>query len=248
MVMVQLSKPWKSKVRTVNNFRVLARLPLGELGSASQTLCTCTLAGLGVASVLKGTHRAGEATGCREASNKGAGHPRPGDVSLSPAPARPAEGRGPKGPGPIARPGQGPVPPEAGSGGGRAVTSRRHYRRPSRETPTRTVPRLAARPRRGRGRCYLPRALPLPAGAALLATAAAARRPPAEGLVTATSVHRARPRRRRRRRPRSPPPAATRRPLLVGAAAPSCGRSWRWRREQAFATSQRKPPFDGPGN
>lgn len=99
MVMVQLSKPWKSKVRTVNNFRVLARLPLGELGSASQTLCTCTLAGLGVASVLKGTHRACEATGGREASNKGAGHPRPGDASLGPAPALPAEGRGPTGPG-----------------------------------------------------------------------------------------------------------------------------------------------------
>lgn len=84
MVMVQLSKPWKSKVRAVNNFRVLARLPLGELGSASLTLCTCTSAGLGVASILKGTHRAGGATGCLEASNKGAGHPRPGDTSPQP--------------------------------------------------------------------------------------------------------------------------------------------------------------------
>lgn len=113
------------------------------------------------------------------------------------------------------------------------MTPRRYHRRPARETPARTVPRLAARPRRGRGRCYLPRALPLRAGTALLATAAAARRPPAEGLVTATSVHRARPRLRRRPQPRSPPPSAARRPRLAGAIAPSRGQSRRRRREGA---------------
>lgn len=231
MVMVQLSKPWKSKVRIVNNFRVLARLPLGELGSASETLCTCTLAGLDVASLLKGPTALARKRGAGKPPTKAPGTRAQGTPPSAPrrlCPPKAADGQAPD---PTARPGQGPGPHEAGSGGGRAVTPRRHHRRPSRETPTRTTPRLAARPRRGRGRCYLPRALPLPAGAALLATVAATRRPPAEGLVTATSVHRARPRRRRRRRPRSPPPSAAQWPLLVGATAPSCGRSWRWRRE-----------------
>lgn len=131
------------------------------------------------------------------------------------------------------------------------MTPRRHHRRPSPETLARTVPRLAARPRRGRGRCYLPRALLLPAGAALLATAAAARRPPAQGLVTATSVHRARPRRRRRRRPPSPPPSpsAARRPRLAGATAPSCGRPERRRREGGKGVSKEPANhhFDGMG-
>lgn len=65
----------------------------------------------------------------------------------------------------------------------------------------------ASRPRWGRGRCYLPWARPLPAGAALLATAAATRRPGAEGPSDSSQrALRPRPRRRRRRRPSIPAP------------------------------------------
>lgn len=65
----------------------------------------------------------------------------------------------------------------------------------------------ASRPRWGRGRCYLPWARPLPAGAALLATAAATQRPGAEGPSDSSQCAlRPRPRRRRRRRPSNPAP------------------------------------------
>lgn len=65
----------------------------------------------------------------------------------------------------------------------------------------------ASRPRWGRGRCYLPWARPLPAGAALLATAAATRRPGAVGPSDSSRrAPRSRPRRRRRRRPSIPAP------------------------------------------
>lgn len=92
----------------------------------------------------------------------------------------------------------------------------------------------ASRPRWGRGRCYLPWARPLPAGAALLATAATTQSPGAEGPSDSSQrAPRPRPRRRRRRRPLDPRPRSVlRHSALAVATAPSSGllghQLWGW--------------------
>ncbi|XP_049729814.1 uncharacterized protein LOC126070060 [Elephas maximus indicus] len=108
-----------------------------------------------------------------------------------------------------------------GSRRGRDATARRHSKPDSRMNQSEEVAldrRPASRPHWGRGRCYLPWTCPLPAGAALLATAAATRRPEPKGLVTAPRVHRARGHAGVDvDRPRSPPPA--------GSSPPNCRHS-----------------------
>lgn len=111
LVKAQLSKRWESKVRAVNNFRVLARLPLGELGRALYPSAQAhRRAGLD----HTGTHRTDKATRWLEASNKDAGRPRPGDTSRLPRSGTARRGRG-QGSGPTTRSGRsGPRSPRGG--------------------------------------------------------------------------------------------------------------------------------------
>lgn len=148
MVKAQLSKPWESKVRTVNNFRVLARLPFGELGRALYPSAQAHRR----ASITQGPIGPTRRRGGWKPPTKTPGARVQVTPPVSPAAALPAEvadtARAPP-PAPV---GPGHASPAAGTGGGRVATPRRHHRRPAAETPSRTAPhRRPPRDRAGGG-------------------------------------------------------------------------------------------------
>lgn len=210
MIKAQLSKPRESKVKAVNNFRVLARLPSGELGRALYPSAQARRR----ASITQGPTGPTRRRGGWKPPTKTPGARAQVTPPGSPAAALPAEvavrARVPP-PAPV---GPGPASPAAGTGGGRVATPRRHHRRPAAETPSRTtLRRTAARRATAPGAGTL---LPAAGSAAPRrrrspgnrgSRTKAASRGPGDSYQRAPRV----PTPRRRRRPRSRP-----RPRLIG--------------------------------
>lgn len=114
MIKAQLSKPWESKVRTVNNFRVLARLPFGELGRALYSSAQAYRR----ASITQGPAGPTRRRGGWKPPTKTPGARAQVTLPVSPAAALLAEVADRARVPPPAPVGPGPASPAAGTGGG----------------------------------------------------------------------------------------------------------------------------------